>query len=314
MSPIINGRVLFNSIPNGYPIPGETTVYDTTQTIDVETHSLDGGFLVKTLVLSIDPYQRGRMRSPEKESYVAAFKIGQPITGFGVGVVLRSENTEVAPGKYVYGAEFHSVAPQLMGFEFLEKNPDLPWTVYVGAAGMPGAKSLPPLFNQEANNGETAFVTTGAGPLAKRDGLKVIASAGSEEKVQFMKDIGADVAFNYKTTNTREVLAREGPIDIYWDNVAGEVLDAALENAAVYGRFIECGMISEYQAGRRQVLDAQRSRGLSSHEIQRRVLCDSALRTPNGELKYLEDVSYGLDKVGDFCSRCRRERTRGRRW
>jgi NADPH-dependent curcumin reductase CurA len=93
--------------------------------------------------------------------------------------------------------------------------------------------------------------------LAKRDGLKVIASAGSEEKVQFMKDIGADVAFNYKTTDTQQILAKEGPIDMYviictskhetgsfanapryWDNVGGATLDAALEEAAPHGRFL----------------------------------------------------------------------------
>ncbi|KAJ7448744.1 hypothetical protein FB451DRAFT_1288482, partial [Mycena latifolia] len=79
--------------------------------------------------------------------------------------------------------------------------------------------------------------------LAKRDGLKVIAPAGSEVKVEFMK-IGADVAFDYKMTDTRKVLAREGPIDMYWDNVGGEVLDVALEHTAINARFLECGMIS----------------------------------------------------------------------
>jgi NADPH-dependent curcumin reductase CurA len=97
--------------------------------------------------------------------------------------------------------------------------------------------------------------------LAKRSGLKVIASAGSDEKINFIKEIGADVVFNYKTMDTREVLEREGPIDMcvfrpfsfcsvmsltylhvdgcrYWDNVGGDTLDAALEHANVYGRFI----------------------------------------------------------------------------
>lgn len=74
--------------------------------------------------------------------------------------------------------------------------------------------------------------------LAKLEGLKVIASAGSEEKVQFMKEIGADVAFNYKTTSTKGVLEKEGPIDVYWDNVGGETLDAALSNARKGARFI----------------------------------------------------------------------------
>jgi len=82
--------------------------------------------------------------------------------------------------------------------------------------------------------------------LAKRDGMKVIASAGSDDKVQFMKEIGADVAFNYKTTKASEVLEKEGPIDVYWDNVGGESLEAALDAAANHARFIECGMISTY--------------------------------------------------------------------
>lgn len=76
--------------------------------------------------------------------------------------------------------------------------------------------------------------------LAKADGLKVIASAGSEEKIAFAKSIGADVVFNYKTTNTAEVLEKEGPIDVYWDNVGGATLDAALANAAMSARFIVC--------------------------------------------------------------------------
>lgn len=104
-----------------------------------------------------------------------------------------------------------------------------------------------------AKKGEVAFVTAGAGPvgqlviqLAKLDGLKVIASAGSDEKVEYLKTLGADVAFNYKTSKTAEVLDKEGPINVYWDNVGGETLEAAIDHAAVGARFIECGMISGY--------------------------------------------------------------------
>lgn len=106
-----------------------------------------------------------------------------------------------------------------------------------------------------AKEGDIAFVTAGAGPvgqlviqLAKLEGLKVIASAGSDEKVEYLKTLGADVAFNYKTNKTTDVLAKEGPIDVFWDNVGGETLEAAIENAAVGARFIECGMISVYNA------------------------------------------------------------------
>ncbi|KAF7375770.1 NAD P-binding protein [Mycena sanguinolenta] len=268
MAPATNGRVIFAKVPKDFPVPGETTVYDTTQTIDIDGVPLSGGFLVKTLVLSVDPYFRGKMRTPEKKSYFPPFTLGEPIESHGVGVVLRTDNAEVAVGKYVYGMIPHqeySIFPNMQRLNFIEKNPKLPWTVFVGAAGMPGQTSYYGWKElSQAKKGETAFITAGAGPvgsmviqLAKRDGLKVIASAGSDEKVELMKQIGADVAFNYKTTNTREVLEREGPIDMqihpkgcrYWDNVGGEILEAALDNANTYGRFIECGMISGYNTG-----------------------------------------------------------------
>ncbi|KAJ7710447.1 hypothetical protein B0H17DRAFT_1123595 [Mycena rosella] len=247
------------------------------ETIELDSHLLNGGFLVKTLVLSVDPYMRGRMKDSDAKSF-GAFALGKPwteatsITGFGVGVVLRSENRDVPTGKHLYGMGFphqeYFVLPDISGFIFLERHSGLPWSVYVGAAGMPGAASLfltTAAFLMagtgktayagwkeyaHAKQGETAFVTAGAGPvgsmviqLAKRDGLKVIASAGSDNKVKFMRDIGADVAFNYKTTDTREILAREGPIDVYWDNVGGDVLDAALEYAAIYARFLNLDQV-----------------------------------------------------------------------
>ncbi|KAJ7448516.1 hypothetical protein FB451DRAFT_1288701 [Mycena latifolia] len=320
MAPITNSRVLFNSVPKDYPVPGETTVYDTSLTIDLNNHPLNGGFLVKTLVLSIDPYMRGRMRSPDK-SYLSAFPLGEPIFGWGIGVVVRSENSDVAPGRYIYGLDFlhqeYFVLRDMTGFIFLEKHPDLPLSVYVGAAGMPGKTAYMGWKEYaHAKKGETAFITTGAGSvgsfviqLAKRDGLKVIASAGSDEKVQFMRDIGADVAFNYKTTDTREVLAREGPIDIYWDNVGGEVLDAALENAAIYGRFIECGHMSGYNTGYQGIKNLHLTYAksltisglavlrLTKYEEEFYATIPAALVA--GEFKYTQELSYGLDKVGD---------------
>ncbi|KAJ7493036.1 hypothetical protein B0H11DRAFT_2172184 [Mycena galericulata] len=324
MAPITNGRVVFNSIPTEYPIPGETTIYDTTQTIDLETHPLNGGFLVKTLVLSVDPYIRARMRHPDVKLFVPAFKLGASTNGFGIGVVLRSENSDVPIGAYVYGGPFpheeYFVLPSMTGFTFLEKNSSLPWTVYTGAAGLPGKTAYMGWKEySHAKKGETAFVTAGAGPvgsmviqLAKRDGLKVIASAGSDEKVEFLRSIGADVAFNYKTTDTREVLAREGPVDIYWDNVGGDVLEAALENAAVYARFLECGMVSGYNTGYKPIKNLNPNTffksptltGIASFRLIPKYDAEFYATVPHllasGELKYKEDVVHGLEKVGEM--------------
>ncbi|KAJ7205431.1 alcohol dehydrogenase [Mycena pura] len=334
MAPTTNARVLFASVPKDFPIPGETTVYDTSQQIDLEHVPLNGGFLIKTLVLSIDPYMRGRMRAPETKSYShpwqytnaspcnSQFNSVCRLVGYGVGVVLRSEASDVAPGKYVYGDSIphqqYAVLANVGGLTFLERDPKLSWTVYVGAAGMPGKTAYMGWkeFSQ-AKKGETAFITTGAGPvgsmviqLAKLDGLKVIVSAGSEEKVQFMKTIGADVAFNYKTTDTREVLAREGPIEIYWDNVGGDILDAALEHANIFGRFLMCGMISGYNTGYEPIKNMHLTFGKSltfngihvlrlNDKYEAEFYSTVPTLLANGEMKYTEEVHQVLESVGE---------------
>jgi len=330
MAPITNARVLFAAIPKDFPIPGETTVYDTSQKIDLETVPLNGGFLTKTLVLSIDPYMRGRMRAAEEKSYADAFILGAPIDGYGVCVVLRSENPKVAAGKHIYGIIPHqqyTVLPSMEGLTFLEKDPKLPWTVFVGAAGMPGKTAFMGWKEfSRAKKGESAFISTGAGPvgsmviqLAKRDGLKVIACAGSDEKVKFMREIGADVAFNYKTTDTREILAREGPIDVYWDNVGGSMLDAALEHAAINGRILECGTISGYNTGYQPVMNIHLTwaksltiSGILVFHLQEKYEKEFYATIPQaiaaGEIKYKEEISRGLESVGDVILRVQQGR------
>ncbi|KAK7038544.1 NAD(P)-binding protein [Favolaschia claudopus] len=262
-----------------YPVPGETTVYDTSETIDLETDPLNGGFLVKVLVLSIDPFD-----------------------GFGVGVVLRSENAQVAVGKHVYCAvmphQQYVVIPELGEYvRLIERHPGLPWSIYVGALGMPG---------QTAFCGWKAY--SEAKPLAKADGTKVIASAGSEEKVAFMKSTAQDVAFNYKTTDTREVLEKEGPIDIFWDNVGGDILDAAIENAATFGRFIECGSISGYNTGQNSSQGSLMvGKCLHMHgflvwpllpKYEEEFYATLAPKFASGEFKYSEERWEGLEKNG----------------
>ncbi|KAJ7676982.1 hypothetical protein DFH06DRAFT_1317581 [Mycena polygramma] len=344
MARIRNAHVLFNSVPEGacagialqstdmkagyhlgYPVPGETTVYDTTQTIDLETAPLDGGFLIKTLVLSVDPYFRlsSRLTSLLSESAL-------PWMDMVWGVVLRSENPTVKVGKHVSGITICAETPctrntpssQLGDLHILEKHPDLPWSAYVGAAGMPGQTAFAGWQEYaDAKPGEVAFVTTGAGgvgsiviQLAKQAGLKVIASAGSEEKVEYMKSLNADVEFNYKTTDTRAVLAKEGPIDVFWDNVGGDIVDAAIEFAAPEARFLECGAISGLSnTGQQGIkapfeLDPDHRQAPHIHGIMVRPLLPKYIadfyatipaKLASGELKYAEEVTKGLDKVGD---------------
>jgi len=323
MPAITNGRHLFNEIPTGFPEVGKTTVYDTSLTIDIEGAPLNGGFILKTLALSIDPYMRGKMNAPSKKTYSAPYVIGEPLSNHGVGVVVRSENADVKVGDHIYGFmlfQEYNIFSDLKGLRKLPNEKNLPWTAYVGAAGMPGKTAYMAWKEySKPKKGETVFVSTGAGPvgsfviqLAKRDGLKVIGSAGSDEKVQFMKDIGADVAFNYKTTKVADVLEKEGPINIYWDNVGGETLDAALTNAALGARFIECGMISGYNnayagSGIKNLFMVV-GKCISMHGFLVGVLApkyeeEFYAEVPHllatGEIKYSEDITKGLDQVGE---------------
>jgi len=321
MAPVRNARVIFNSIPSDYPEPGKTTVYDDKNTIDIENARLDGGFILKTLVLSIDPYMRGRMRPPEVESYVPAFTLGEPLTSHGVGVVIRSDNQGIKKGDHLYGFlphEEYSIHRSVEGLRLLVNAEKLPWSTYVGAAGMPGKTAYMAWKEySRAKRGEIVFVTSGGGPvgslviqLANMGGLKVISSAGSEEKVQFMKKIGADVAFNYKTTSTEDVLKKEGPIDIYWDNVGGDSLDAALAASKIGARFLECGMISGYNEGGKPVKNLMNlvanslvMYGFIVFRLEKKYDDEFYEKIPHmlarGDLKFTEEIWRGLDKVGE---------------
>ncbi|PCH38850.1 NAD(P)-binding protein [Wolfiporia cocos MD-104 SS10] len=323
MAPVINGRLLFNQLPNGLPEPGKTTVYDTCETIDLETAPLNGGILVKTLVLSIDPYLRGRMRDPSIKSYAPPFLPSQPLDNYGVGLVLRSERSSFKQGDHIYGRlpfQQYIVMPAAAAEQYTVLNNDtgLPWTAYVGICGMPGQTAHHGWREfSKVKAGETVFVTSAAGPvgatviqIAKADGLKVIASAGSDEKVAFIKSLGADVAFNYKTENTREVLAREGPIDVYWDGVGGETFEAAIGAASVGARFIECGMITAYNGGEPYyvknllyIVGKQlRISGFIVTSLHQAHLSHFYETFPKlvkeGKIKYKEDVTKGLEHAG----------------
>ncbi|KAI1790247.1 NAD(P)-binding protein [Ganoderma leucocontextum] len=321
MAPVKNGRYLFNEIPTGYPVPGKTTIYDESETIDLDTVSLNGGVLVKVLVLSIDPYMRGRMRRAEAKSYNEPFKIGEPLMNWSVGLVLRSESPTTKAGDHVYGLfkfqQYEIVDPQR--YIVLENKEGLPWSAYVGVAGMPGQTAYYAWKEYAAPKKEdTVFVTSGAGvvgatvvQLAKADGLKVIASAGSDEKVEFMKSIGVDVSFNYKTTKTAEVLEKEGPIDVYWDNVGGEALEAAIEYAAKGARFIECGMISGYNTT--EVYPVKNLMKIVTNQLhihgfivtdlkqkyEREFYSSFVGRIGRGEIAYKEHLLVGLERAGE---------------
>ncbi|KAI0045917.1 alcohol dehydrogenase [Auriscalpium vulgare] len=321
MAPVTNARHIFTEIPTGLPEPGKHIAHDTSRTIDLENEPLNGGFLVKTLILAIDPYMRMKMRDASIKSYSPAYALGEPLYGYGIGRVLRSEDSALKPGDHIYGLiphEEYFVRQDPKQYVSLENEYNLPWSLYVGVLGMPGQTAYIGWKEfSKAKSGETAFVTTAAGAvgsfvvqLAKLNGLKVIASSGSDDKVAFAKAAGADVSFNYKKESTKEVLDREGPIDVYWDNVGGETLDLALAAANEYARFIECGMASQYNESERYgiknaiffVTKSLSMNGFIVSKLLHKHAADFYHEVPklvkDGKIQFEEDLKRGLDQVG----------------
>jgi NADPH-dependent curcumin reductase CurA len=215
----------------------------------------DGQVLVRNLFMSVDPYMRGRMNAGK--SYVPPFQVGKPLDGGAVGEVVESRAGQWKPGDAVTShlgwREYFIASPSDLHAASREIHS---LSVYLGLLGMTGMTAWAGLRLVEVHGGETVFVSGAAGAvgsvagqLAKLRGCRVIGSAGSEEKVRFLKEeCGFDSAFNYRLAPTLQQLTREAPegIDIYFDNVGGETLEAALSALRLHGRIIACGSISRY--------------------------------------------------------------------
>lgn len=215
----------------------------------------DGQVLVRNRFMSVDPYMRGRMN--DGKSYVSPFELGKVLEGGAVGEVIESRAKEFKPGEAVTSKfgwrEYFMASPKEL-HPVSREVPSL--SIYLGALGMTGMTAWVGLNLVEVKAGDVIFISSAAGAvgnmagqLAKLRGCKVIGSAGSLEKVKFLRDeCGFDIAFNYKTGPTREQLTLEVPdgIDVYYDNVGGESLEAALSALRVNGRIIACGGIASY--------------------------------------------------------------------
>ena len=216
-----------------------------------------GELLVQNIYMSVDPYMRGRMY--DRKSYFPPFQIGQPLDGGCVGRVIESKNEGFSVGDYVLsmlGWREYFVS----GGDGLTKiDPSLaPVQSYLGAVGMTGLTAYVGLLHiGELKEGQTVFVSAAAGAvgsmvcqIAKLKGCYVVGSAGSDEKVAWLvEEAGIDAAFNYKTND--DVVAEVGRhfsegIDVYFENVGGVHLEAALEHMNINGRIVMCGMISMY--------------------------------------------------------------------
>ncbi|MGQ4809143.1 putative NADP-dependent oxidoreductase YfmJ [Candidatus Entotheonellaceae bacterium PAL068K] len=216
-----------------------------------------GDVLVCNHYISVDPYMRGRMY--DQAGYVAPFQLGQPLDGGCVGQVVESQHSRFQAGDYVSSQQGWREYYVSDGSDLTTVDAGLvPVQAYLGTVGMPGLTAYVGLLDIGAPRaGDTVFVSAAAGAvgmvacqIAKLKGCRVVGSAGSTEKIRWLRDVaGIDAAFNYKAVGSLTAeLGRHCPngVDIYFENVGGAHLEAAIEHMNTYGRIVMCGMISQY--------------------------------------------------------------------
>ncbi len=233
--------------PEGAPRESDFEVVE----VDVADPA-DGELLIRNDAMSVDPYMRGRMN--DARSYVPPFQLGEPLAGGAVGRVVASRHEGFEEGDWVFSwLGWREVArSDGTGVRKLDSAAAPPSTA-LGVLGMPGLTAYVGLLDiGKPQDGETVFVSGAAGAvgsivgqIAKLKGCRVIGSAGSPEKVEWIRELGFDVGFDYHETPPRDALAGER-LDVYFDNVGGDHLEAAIAAAKQHARFVECGMVSRY--------------------------------------------------------------------
>lgn len=250
-----NREIRLKKRPVGMPAPGDFELAETP--IPTPGH---GQILVRNSYMSVDPYMRGRM--VDRKSYVPPFQIGETLSGGAVGQVVASNNNSgFQVGDYV--SNFSGWREWFVsdGAGLMKIDPNLaPIQAYLGTFGMPGLTAYAGLLKIGAlKEGERVFVSAASGAvgavvcqIAKNKGCYVVGSAGSDEKCDWLeKEARVDHAINYKTCGNLDAAVHEAfpeGIDVYFENVGGAHLNAALANMRMNGRIAVCGMIEQYNA------------------------------------------------------------------
>jgi NADPH-dependent curcumin reductase CurA len=247
-------QIVLASRPSGWPTEDNFAVTEAGR-----PELTDGQVRVRNLFMSVDPYMRGRMN--DTKSYVPPFQLGEPLQGGAIGSVIESRSPDLAEGDLVLhslGWRDEAVLParhaqKIAALEGLSPS------VYLGVLGMPALTAYVGLLDIAAlKPGDVVFVSGAAGAVGSMAGqiaklkgaARVIGSAGSDEKVSWLREIGFDAAFNYKAALVAEQLREAAPegIDVYFDNVGGDHLEASLAVLNTYGRVAMCGAIAHYNA------------------------------------------------------------------
>ncbi|TXS42241.1 NADP-dependent oxidoreductase [Streptomyces sp. uw30] len=301
------------SRPVGWPKDEDFALVET----EVPTPG-EGQVLVRNKYLSVDPYMRGRMSAAK--SYVAPFELGKVMQGGAVGEVVASNAEGIAVGDHVlhfFGwREFAAMDAKAA----VKVDPDAaPLSTYLGVLGMTGLTAYAGLLRVGAfKEGDAVFVSGAAGAVGSQVGQiaklkgasRVIGSAGSDEKVKLLvEEYGFDAAFNYKNGPVWEQLKEAAPdgIDVYFDNVGGEHLEAAIGALNLGGRAVICGMISQYNSteptpGPSNMVKILQNRlrveGVlvgDHYDLQPEFVQEVGPWVASGQLKYRETVVEGVE-------------------
>ncbi|KAL1532691.1 2-alkenal reductase (NADP(+)-dependent)-like [Salvia divinorum] len=254
--------------------PAESDFEIKSETIFLSLKGKEVEVIIKNLYVSVDPYQLNRMKTQSSSqaaiSFATAITPGHAIDTYGVGRVVVSERADLEKGELVVGlltwGEYTLAEPGRLLNKLDPMGQDLPH--HVGALGFSGLTAYGGFYKVcKPKKGESVFVSAASGSVgslvgqyAKLFGCRVVGCAGSQKKVELLKEkLGFDDAFNYKEeTDLKSALKRYFPdgMDIYFDNVGGKMLEAAVANMKQFGRVAMCGVISEYTgSSKRAALD-----------------------------------------------------------
>ncbi|WP_374056934.1 NADP-dependent oxidoreductase [Rossellomorea sp. FM04394] len=281
-----------------------------------------GQVLVKTLYLSVDPYMRGRMS--DAKSYVEPFQLNEALAGGAVGEVVESESGHFQKGDFVVGMlpwQEYSVADEK---QVRSIDPNVaPISTHLSILGMTGLTAYFGLLDiGQPKEGETVVVSGAAGAvgsvvgqIAKIKGARVVGIAGSDEKVSYLTDtLGFDAGINYKTTDNIYAALKEAcpnGIDVYFENVGGEIGDAALSLLNKHARVPVCGAISSYNKTDRDLGPRVQTRLIKSSALMKGFVVNDyndrfkegatelGQWLSQGKLQYEETITEGLENVTD---------------
>jgi NADPH-dependent curcumin reductase CurA len=300
------------SRPNGLPTDQNFALKE------IDLPPLRGGSVrVRNRWLSVDPYMRGRMN--DVKSYVPPFQLDAPMEGGAVGEVVESKADGFKPGdRVLHMAGWRDEA--IVDARVVNKLPELNVEpqLFLGNLGVTGATAWFGLLDvAEAKPGDVVFVSAAAGAvgsavvqIAKSRGMTVIASAGGKDKSEFVRSLGADAIVDYKAQPILKGLAAAAPdgIDVYFDNVGGDHLDAAFALARMRARFAICGMIESYNKAEpmsfrfimRVIAMRIRMRGFIVFDFQTRMdefYREMGALVGSGKIQSPETVVNGLEKM-----------------